>query len=266
MQGMVPLSGFGGVPYSAVRKAAPRNLLDNSDFRNPVNQRGKTSITIDSGYMPWIDRWLFTDWSSQNGVLTATANGISVGNTDISFYQRFEKGVLHQGGKYTLVLYISGENPTIYNEAISFGDTFDSIGFTVTSGKTIYAAALYSGEYTSETLPEYHPRGYGAEFAECIRYYYRNWDGELDSSKLFSVYVPVNGRSTSIVFPAKMRVNPTITLYNPVSGREGVVGNWTDDSDVNASVLYLSNRYFILGGDVQSGSMYELQFEASAEI
>ena len=40
MQGMVPLSGFGGVPYSAVRKAAPRDILDNSDFTNLVAQAG----------------------------------------------------------------------------------------------------------------------------------------------------------------------------------------------------------------------------------
>lgn len=40
MQNIVPLHGFGGVPYSAVRRAAPRNLLDNSDFTNLVAQAG----------------------------------------------------------------------------------------------------------------------------------------------------------------------------------------------------------------------------------
>ena len=34
----------------------PRNLLDNSDFRNPVNQRGAKSYSV-SGYT--IDRWFF---------------------------------------------------------------------------------------------------------------------------------------------------------------------------------------------------------------
>ena len=32
-------------------------------------------------------------------------------------------------------------------------------------------AALYEGEYTVETLPEYQPKGYGAELLECQRYY-----------------------------------------------------------------------------------------------
>lgn len=34
-------------------------------------------------------------------------------------------------------------------------------------------AALYEGSYTAETMPEYHPKGYWAEFAECMRYFER---------------------------------------------------------------------------------------------
>ena len=56
MQGMVPLSGFGGVPYSAVRKAAPRNILDNSDFTNLVAQAG---IGGNHGSIAYAaDRWI----------------------------------------------------------------------------------------------------------------------------------------------------------------------------------------------------------------
>ena len=40
-----------------------------------------------------------------------------------------------------------------------------------TAAVTIRWAALYEGEYTAETLPEYQPKGYGAELAECQRYY-----------------------------------------------------------------------------------------------
>ena len=36
----------------------PRNLLDNSDFTNPVNQRGITSETSVSAYSYFIDRWV----------------------------------------------------------------------------------------------------------------------------------------------------------------------------------------------------------------
>ena len=54
MQTMVPLYGFGGGSNAAIRKTAPRNLLDNSDFRNPVNQRGKASYS--GSYVFCVDR------------------------------------------------------------------------------------------------------------------------------------------------------------------------------------------------------------------
>ena len=42
----------------------------------------------------------------------------------------------------------------------------------INSGNYLWAA-LYEGEYTAETLPEYQPKGYGAELAECQRYFQR---------------------------------------------------------------------------------------------
>ena len=47
-----------GYVDNAVRKAAPRNLLDNSYFRNLVNQRGFAgSNNNDWNY--GVDRWIF---------------------------------------------------------------------------------------------------------------------------------------------------------------------------------------------------------------
>jgi hypothetical protein len=48
--------------YSMFKKANPINLLDNSDFRNPVNQRGNTAKVGKGVYT--IDRWLI---DSPNG-------------------------------------------------------------------------------------------------------------------------------------------------------------------------------------------------------
>lgn len=39
------------------------------------------------------------------------------------------------------------------------------------SAITIQRAALYEGSYTADTLPDYVPKGYAAELAECRRYY-----------------------------------------------------------------------------------------------
>jgi hypothetical protein len=65
--------------------------------------------------------------------------------------------------------------------------------------------ALYEGEYTTETLPEYHPKGYGAELTECRRYYRPNE---------FLNCVQVSGQYFSISKTIEMRIVPTVTLLS----------------------------------------------------
>ena len=72
-------------------------------------------------------------------------------------------------------------------------------------------AALYEGEYTAETLPEYQPKGYGAELAECQRYYYT-----------FQALVGTQASAAQRVFlplPVKMRIIPSVD-YRLIAGSE----------------------------------------------
>ena len=188
MQGMVPLSGFGGVPYSAVRKAAPRNLLDNSDFRNPVNQRRIASGAAVGSYAYFIDRWINGEESSI--APNMSSNGIKPNG---AFYQNLDSLASYVGKKMTfavglssgIVVTASGTLTEVTTSGdVSIFDTTDGsneISVGSSAGlwyvwidyprSTIQWAALYEGEYTAETLPEYHPKSYGAELAECQRYY-----------------------------------------------------------------------------------------------
>ena len=145
-----------------IKKAAPRNLLDNSDFRNPVNQRGVT--VSNNGFI--VDRWYAFD-----GDVTISENGIfTTGNGYIQ--QRFPSGTINPGNVYTLAVYYSDGTIDVNTngEYASIAD-FDLVNYIKSNGKTIASVALYEGEYTAETLPEYQPKGYGAELAECQRYY-----------------------------------------------------------------------------------------------
>ena len=176
MQGMVPLCGFGGVPYSAIRKAAPRNLLDNSNFRNPVNQRGQTSYNA-SGYT--IDRWRL--WSAEHSVTVVDGVGVKVEGGNLVTY--IAANTLEDDKKYTyaakdsdgnLYICVGSTSQTANTEESSgfiAGTDTTTYAFTLRNGHTWVWAALYEGEYTAATLPEYHPKGYGAELAECQRYY-----------------------------------------------------------------------------------------------
>ncbi len=179
---------------ASVRKAAPRNLLDNSYWRVKemiVNQRGWTSAVGES--KPTIDRWK----ANSDVIVTVGNDGIRLepANTGVEadFYQPLPNVSTLLGKNFTFAVSTSagvfvksatipatiagGETPLLF--ATDFGQmriqcvnsNYVLVNIYVKSAVTVYWAALYEGEYTAETLPEYQPKGYGAELAECQRYY-----------------------------------------------------------------------------------------------
>ena len=190
-----------------IKKAAPRNLLDNSDFRNPVNQRGKTTYA-GNGYS--IDRWYL--WSSGGtGILTIESDGILIdlnGAPAASIAQRFPKGHF-KGDKYTFAAYYDDGTVQISYTRIKEYDKHDQVELGLDTSKKIICVALYEGEYTAETLPEYQSKGYGAELAECQRYYCVFTNESLGYGYIHS------GKAAAIItipMPIKMRVPPSISF------------------------------------------------------
>lgn len=140
-----------GYVDTSVAKAAPRNFLDNSDFTNLVAQAG---IGGNHGTIAYAaDRWIL-----DSGTVSYEADvGLSLNGT---IRQKIE----HQPAGQTSA-FVGMESGAA---SISYADG----AVTITSnGGVLKWAALYEGEYTAETLPEYRPKGYAAELAECQRYY-----------------------------------------------------------------------------------------------
>ena len=187
MQSIVPLHGFGGVPYSAVRKAAPKNLLDNSDFTNLVAQAGIGGNHGTTAYAA--DRWIL-----DSGTVSYEAGvGLTLNGT---IRQKLE--FPPTGDTSTFVGMASGE------ASISYADGAVTI---TSSGGVLKWAALYAGVYTDATMPDYHPKGYGAELAECQRYYVwfdRYLSNGLLTSSATNYYMPIS-------LPVAMRCQPTAT-------------------------------------------------------
>ena len=158
---------------NVVKKAAPVNLLDNSDFRNPVNQRGQTSYTGSYG----IDRWRVWD-----GITMTVQNGY-ISSQNGAFFQYFKPDDFHDG-VYTLAVKRTDGAILVFSHQIKEQFEWDwgasglglgidgNVAIGIPTGDYVWAA-LYEGEYTIETLPEYHPKGYAVELAECKRYYQR---------------------------------------------------------------------------------------------
>lgn len=161
-----------GYVDTSFRKSAPRNLLDNSDFRHPVNQRG---ITVCNVFGYGLDRWIHVDGSFSGTVsITTDANGTTFNTsdgTDVGLIQRFiDKN--YYDGKYTAAIKTGDGSILIGAVRTENAEAhMQQVFFWFPIGTTVVWAALYEGAYTAETLPEYHPKGYGAELAECQRYY-----------------------------------------------------------------------------------------------
>lgn len=226
----------------------PRNLLDNSDFTNPVNQRGNGSYSGDFIYT--IDRWKSGEGTPN---INIQDDGVKINSGSGTFppymFQRLEK---LQAGTYTFAARFHNNTgiaaisnkvtdegtinvPSSNNEngtlILSFTITSDLSsdnayfrlqGGTNETSVTWDWAALYEGSYTAETLPPYVPKGYAAELAECQRYY-------LQVQDFWSMGIILTGTGyicLNIPTNIKMRITPNVIIsgakaYHPTY-------NWFD--------------------------------------
>ena len=185
----------------------PRNLLDNSDFLHPVNQRGVTSKT-NNGY--FIDRWVIYSADEAKRVTSIDSNGLTTAGGS-AVRQVVSKEVTPKDvGEYTFAICKSDgiiDFPDIWKD--SNGNLVCPLG----SAGTYIWAALYEGNYTADTLPPYVPKGYPAELTECQRYFYKmksywKWVSAGICETSTKAFIP-------IVLPREMRIVPTVSITNP---------------------------------------------------
>lgn len=214
----------------------PHNLLDNSDFRNPVNQRGIT--TTDSsftGYM--LDRWIV---QNSGTLVTLDSNGLNVAASSGAKYLFQRLNNVKNGKTYTFAAALS--DGTIGVCAFTLSSTTSTwewikevhvsssfqisvahsdwmplfvamSNLTDTSARIIWAA-LYEGSYTSDTLPPYVSKGYAAELAECRRYF-RRYTAK-DASLILSGLVTSGAKDISVHAPelTPMRAKDVSIAYS----------------------------------------------------
>lgn len=219
--GLLPTAEQVGAATPAdVQKAAPVNLLDNSDFRNPVNQRGFTSGSVATNAY-FIDRW--KAWNATH-ISTINTNGLQVASGTIRQDLTSELTAVLVGKRIAFAAKIDGtvcvchatvSQPGVYTQLavnapleIAVSSTGELIcAIKTSSASTIEWATLYEGEYAEETLPEYHPKGYGVELAECQRYYY-----QLKSFDCYGYGGNYGDVAYTLTLPTEMRIDsPTVT-------------------------------------------------------
>lgn len=215
------------------------NLLDNSDFVHPINQRGETSKQ--ASWVYWIDRWLS---DTEKTVAQLTSSGIRLPATaekNLRILQRVPLERIKKGQSYTIAAYdasgnvfcVSGvfDGEQLTGDASSGGKYWLSLnkGDNLTywycildayADITVKCTALYEGEYTAETLPPYVPKGYAAELAECLRYYRRI----TATNETFAGYC-ANGVSYCMIPLQTMRIKPSLVpsgkFYYTLGDKQG---------------------------------------------
>lgn len=167
------------------------NLLDNTNFKNPVAQRGSGSFQLDWKYC--IDRWvLLGDYNVGTHTLTFDAgNQTSRFGLDAISYMRQGLEKL-DSGTYTLSAGVGGN---VYSHSFVVGSTVASQAWNM--GTFYFTYEKFSGQNTQwfgfgvvpgtsspgsvaldwikleagDTATPYVPKSYGDELAECSRYF-----------------------------------------------------------------------------------------------
>lgn len=223
---------------SAVR-ISNRNLLDNGDFRNPVNQRGQTSYT-GNGY--GIDRWRVSTNNSTAAVsvgdgcidFTSDASGtyinfsstvekVQPGNYTLSFlvddYTKAQQIFLH--GKVSQMVFTSNLLTMTFSVAETSAIAVGIQKKAASSTLKIYAAKLELGSVSTlahqengvwvlnDPLPNY-----AEELAKCQRYY------QLYTS---AAQRPTNGADC----------RPVMRIANPSQGTIAISGTTYYFNDAN---------------------------------
>ena len=248
------LGNVAAAQYALKNNVPAHNLLDNSDFTNPVNQRNSAYYTNGNEYT--IDRW-----KTQYGTNISIENGyVNIwGNWDLK--QRLKKplGIIYTLAAKVRINFTGDNTPAvgidggqkveldapigewrIYAKQIDISSITDETieiqlapnGGSSSGSISVEWVALYEGSYDASTLPAYQPKGYAAELAECQRYYRRF----INSAPAISTAATAIEAEMPLEPP--MRVVPTITInsvgpaYTP-EGTKSLSGSYSATNTVN---------------------------------
>lgn len=177
------------------------NLLDNSNFRNPVNKRGFVSTNqTDEAY--GLDRWLMS--VNDGGSITLVDDGLECVNANL--IQRIESTRMDSSKQYTMGICFDDGSTKIatYWVDINIAPGINRVIFYNITG-TVTGLWLYEGVFTYETLPPYVPKPYDVELAECQ--YYANVI-EISAYGRAGFCKTTQGEQTAVWMPATPPMRP----------------------------------------------------------
>lgn len=193
------------------------NLFDNSNFLNPVNQRGLPSVTK---YGYFIDRWEVGYSNPVVAKVDTSGLTITAGSEPVTLRQTIDNTNIQN--EYTLSICTSTDE--VYsitgfpNIEKIFTVPFGNMRINVNNGRINVMFVVKASETMSlkwakleegSVATQYIPKSYSEELLECQRYYLHK------VGKGCSGYL-IGSTSQAVIFiptPIRMRNNPTGTLF-----------------------------------------------------
>lgn len=207
------------------------NLLDNTNFFNPINQRNQTSYSnTDAAPKYSIDRWQVLGGTFDVQTRTYTSNS-TLGIYGNQFRQYIPLESVSIGDTITVSSVINDTRQIFTTTIPQYGDTVADApfllettwgGFKMITRKAEHAAILTMVVNVSQSITvdwikmefgnfatPYVPKGYGAELAECLRYFqrvYADW-------RIYPTLKDMLYRFSQSTLQV-MRIKPTISAHS----------------------------------------------------
>lgn len=124
-----------------------------------------------------------------------------------------------------------------------------------------------------EATTRFERRRFGEELRDCQRYYWKRFPYDVAPAQNAGTTDSITWRSTAGPsvstwspqghHPEMMRVMPTVTTYN-TNAANAQVRNTTDNADCSATVVPVSQRYFIISCTTSAGTAVNEQLQVHA--
>lgn len=263
-----------------VNGAVYPNLLDNSDFTNLVNQRGEAVYDYLTGIGYGPDRWQLVEAKYTLASQTVTSAGsshtygsqlrqiiplekIKIGDT-VTASISTESGILNGTAKLELKIDTSvSDLPYVIEQdwgGVKIGCIKENVCHVIVFLKENKSVKInwVKLEKGSVATP-YVPKGYGAELAECIRYFQKFSELFLPPASLINGYII----SYSMTF-YPMRVSPSV---NFISVEVGNLGDRTNKAGIN--YIHPNSLSINISGQTISPTLantIKMEIELSADL
>ena len=235
------------------------NLLINSDFRNPINQRGKTDVTSQDNN--WTKYYFVDRWYAQHGTKAELCDGYiklstPASDTDYGFFCQIIEHVLPSddytltvnvkslnGNAYVFLKNGSGDSSHTHNMVLHSGknvlkinDAIKNVEIQVekNSSLELYWVKLEHGNTSTPLVP----RHYAEELALCKRYFQsynytedpcviltQTYTSETETCGRFNL--PVEMRGNPYVVITKVYMRKSISVAEDITVKETAVGATT---------------------------------------